>query len=135
MLMKLVTRVILVSGSLLLSLAAAAQARHTTFDPARDGFRFPNSFQNVVQLPAGVNIRTGGLCGGMAYSALDYYLSHRPLPLQDYLPAEGTPLQRYIYDRQMTSLSSNVDKWAEVELNPFGARNSEFFNWGLQGSG
>src|SRR5262249_574452 len=135
MLMKLVTRVIAFSGALLLSLAAAAQARHTTFDPARDGFRFPNSFQNLVQLPAGVNIRTGGLCGGMAYSALDYFLSHRTIPQQDYLPAESTPLQRYIYDRQMASLTSNVDKWAEVEFNPLSARDSEFFNWGLQGSG
>src|SRR5690606_35734676 len=25
------------------------------------------------------------------------------------------------------------DKWAELGFNPFGARNGEFFNWGLQG--
>jgi hypothetical protein len=116
------------------AVASPGQAHNTTFNPSRDGFNFANSFQNVVNLPAGVNVRTSGLCGGMAYTALDYFLAHKPIPRQDYLPAEGTPLQRYIYDRQMTSLTSNIDKWAEVIVNPLGARDSEFFNWGLQGS-
>ena len=111
-----------------------SQSKRTAFDPVRDGFRFANRFQNVVNLPGGTNIRTGGLCGGMAYSALDYFLAKSKVPQQDFLPAEGTPLQQYLYARQFTSLQSNLDKWAEVSLNPGGARDSEFFNWGLQGT-
>lgn len=106
--------------------------KKTAFDPTRDSFRFANQFQNVVNLPLGTNVRTGGLCGGMAYAALDYFLAKRKIPQQDFLPAEGTPLQQYLYAREFTSLQSNADKWAEVMLNPGGARNSEFFNWGLQ---
>ena len=114
--------------------AAVSQSRRTAFDPLKDGFRFANRFQNVVNLPLGTNIRTGGLCGGMAYTALDYFLAKSKIPQQDFLPAEGTPLQQYLYARQFTSLQSNTDKWAEVSLNPGGARDSEFFNWGLQGN-
>lgn len=132
--MKIASKLVLGFTFFLGSLFASAQANRTAFNPARDGFHFRNDFQNRVQLPAGVDIRTGGLCGGMAYSALDHFLAHRPIPQQTYLPAEGTPLQSYIYDRQITSLVSNVDKWAEVGFNPAGVRDSDFFNWGLQGS-
>jgi hypothetical protein len=132
--MKMV-KLILWAACVVSAVSSAAQPHWTRFDPRHDGFHFVNTFQNLVQLPAGVNIRTGGLCGGMTYAALDHYLAGKPIPQQDYLPAEGTPLQRYLYDRQMTSLVSNVDKWAEISLNPLGARDSEFFNWGLQGTG
>jgi hypothetical protein len=111
-----------------------AQSHSTDFNPATQGFHFVNSFDNRVQLPGGLDIRTGGLCGGMVYAAMDHYLAHRTMPQQDYLPAEGTPLQRYLYDREYTSLLSNADKWAEISFNPGGARDSEFFNWGLQGT-
>lgn len=39
----------------------------------------------------------------------------------------------YIYNRQVTSITENLDKWAELGFNPFGWRTNEFFNWGLQG--
>jgi hypothetical protein len=104
--------------------------KHTTFDPTKDGFKFVNDFQNDV-VPS-VDVRTGGLCGGMSYTALDYFNAHAPIPQQDFRPANRTSLQSYLYNREVTSLASNLDKWAEVGLNPGGARNSEFFNWGLQ---
>jgi hypothetical protein len=106
----------------------------TPFNPASDGFKFANRFENIVV--SELDITTSGLCGGMSYAALDYFFAGIPIPQQDYMPAEGTPLQRYLYDRQVTSLTELADKWAEYGFNPGGARNREFFNWGLQaGSG
>ncbi len=133
---------------LLLTLATAASAQvrtvaparvqiangnvSTSFDPNIHGFRFRNDFVNDVVPVA--DVRTGGLCGGMSYTALDYYFSHMAVPIQDYRPANRTPLQSYMYNREVDSLASNLDKWAEVGFNPGGARNGEFFNWGLQGT-
>ncbi|NJK52447.1 MAG: hypothetical protein HC936_05720 [Leptolyngbyaceae cyanobacterium SU_3_3] len=51
------------------------------------------------------------------------------------MPAEGTTLQSYLYNRQVNSIERNIDKWAEYGFNPGGARNREFFNWGLQFGG
>lgn len=104
----------------------------TAFNPKIHGFRFVNDFLNDVIPP--VDVRTGGLCGGMSYVALDYYFAHVPIPQQTYRPANRTTLQSYLYNREVDSLASNLDKWAEVGFNPGGARNGEFFNWGLQGS-
>lgn len=106
----------------------------TPFNPASDGFKFGNGFKNIVI--SEINLTTKGLCGGMSYAALDYFLAGVPTPQQDHRPAEGTPLQSYLYDRQVTSLKEPFDKWAEYFVNPGGVRNREFFNWGLQaGSG
>jgi hypothetical protein len=108
--------------------------RMTTFDPAVHGFKFSNTFKSSVDL-AGINgLRLGGLCGGMVYSALDYYNRRMPIPKQTYRPANRAPLQSYIYKRQSMSLINNPDKWTELIVNPFGLRNDEFFNWGLQGT-
>ena len=106
----------------------------TKFNPTTQGFKFTNDFTNIFI--SGVNWVTKGLCGGMSYAALDYYKAHKTIPQQDYMPAEGMPLQSYLYDRQVKSITENVDRWAEFFINPDGARNREFFNWGLQaGSG
>src|ERR1035441_122828 len=43
----------------------------TNFSPAEHGFKFNNQFVNDF-IPA-LDYRTGGLCGGMSYAALDYY--------------------------------------------------------------
>ncbi len=102
------------------------------FDPAKNGFNFVNDFKN--DFISALSITTGGLCGGMSYTALDYYFAHASIPRQDFRPANGTPLQSYLYNRQVESIKSNLDKWTELGLNPGGARNSEFFNWGLQAS-
>lgn len=108
--------------------------RRTRFDPALHGFKFVNSFKNIFI--SEIDYTTSGLCGGMAYAALDYFNAGKPIPPQDFMPAEGMPLQSYIYGRQVNSIVANVDKWGEYGFNPGGARNREFFNWGLQtGSG
>ncbi|WP_374012682.1 hypothetical protein [Pseudoxanthomonas koreensis] len=112
-------------------LPAFAAPRMTGFDPARHGFAFVNSFDNDVVRE--LDIRTKGLCGGMTYAALDYYNARAPIPRQTHRPAVNTKLHDFIYDRQVNSIADNADKWAELGFNPFGARNGEFFNWGLQG--
>src|SRR5437879_1659393 len=104
----------------------------TNYDPAKRDFSFGNSFKNDF-IPA-VDWTTGGLCGGMSYAALDYYFSGVPIPVQPFPPANGTTLYNYLYDRQVNSIVSNVDRWAELKINPGGARNTEFFHWGLNRS-
>ncbi len=111
----------------------ARTAVFTSFSPTTHGFEFANEFQNFVRVVDGVDFRTGGLCGGMSYAALDYYFAGKLVPQQAWRPAEGKPLQSYIFARQEHSLYDNLDKWIEVIVNPFGWRNSEFFKWGLQG--
>ena len=104
--------------------------KRTGFNVSRDGFHFANRFQNNVI--SETDLRTSGLCGGMVYTALDYFFNSKTCPNQDYMPADHTPLRKHIYSRQVHSIVDNLDKWAEVGFNPGGARNSEFFNWGLQ---
>ncbi len=114
--------------------APSAPAVMTKFNPKVHGFKFINQFKNIFI--SGIDWFTGGLCGGMSYAALDYYKTGKKIPQQNYMPAEGMPLQSYLYDRQIKSLTENLDRWGEFFINPGGARNREFFNWGLQnGSG
>lgn len=108
-----------------------AQERHTSFDPTTHGFNFENTFTN--DFIREVDWRTNGLCGGMVYAALDHFLAGKPIPRQDYRPAVNSPLHDYIYDRQVHSIADNIDQWMELGVNPLGARNSEFFKWGLEG--
>jgi hypothetical protein len=104
--------------------------KSTNFSGSLNGFRFVNDFKNDF-IPV-ADVHTSGLCGGMVYTALDYFNAHVPIPTQDYRPADKTALHSYIYERQTHSLADNADKWAEVMFNPNGARNAELFNWGLQ---
>src|SRR5258706_4371407 len=69
---------------------------------------------------------------GMLSTDLPYITPKNRIPNQNPRPADKTALHSYIYDRQTHSLLDNVDKWAEVLFNPNGARDAEFFNWGLQ---
>lgn len=123
---------ILLYASVILGFQAIGQTkRMTSFKPDQHGFKFDNTFKNIFV--DALDWRTGGLCGGMVYSALDYYNTReRSIPKTIYRPTEGSPLQRYLYDRQVTSLTSNLDKWGEIGFNPNGARNGEFFNWGIE---
>ena len=111
-----------------LNTAAFSSKKMTGFNPLVHGFKFINSFAGI---DASQNY--GGLCGGMVYSALDYYNSHIQIPQQAYTPANRYPLQSYIYKRQAKAAQEgNWDKWGEMMFNPEGARNSEFFGWGLE---
>ncbi len=100
----------------------------TTFDPARNGFRFINTFNGEDF------IRWGGLCGGMIYTALDYFRTGIPIPTQSYTPANATTLQSYIYQRQQHSMWNVNEKWSELEV-AYNTRGGEIFRWGMQGFG
>ena len=106
-------------------------ARRTSFDPKVHGFNFSNTFKN--NFVSEFDVRTGGLCGGMVWAALDYWKTSKKIPQQTYLPTEGSTLQSYIYDRQYASIERNLDRWAELGVNPGGARNNEFWRWGMEG--
>lgn len=69
----------------------------TGFEPASHGFHFSN---NDIRWSFGPVSRTQ-LCGGMSFASLDYYYYRTPIPPDRSPPAEGTPLHRFIYTRQM----------------------------------
>ena len=96
----------------------------THFDPSRNGFRFENTFKNDL----GAGARSDGLCGGMMYAAMDYFLASLPIPAIDYRPAIGTPLQSYLYDRQTTQIASNVDRYADMiaGIGPYADKRGYF---------
>ena len=102
----------------------------TGFQPKLHGFQFTNDFKNNFIGPP-ISMITSGLCGGMSYTVLDYYNAKLTVPNQDWRPAHGTVLQMYLYERQVSSLLMNIDKWIETTVNPFGSRSTEFFNWGI----
>lgn len=102
--------------------------RVTTFDPVRNGFHFINTF-NGEDI-----IRWGGLCGGMVYTALDYFRNRISIPTQSWTPANATALQSYIYQRQQHSMWNVNEKWSELEV-AYNIRAGEIFRWGIQGTG
>jgi hypothetical protein len=103
----------------------------TSFTPEVHGFKFANTFTGVD-----ASYRYGGLCGGMVYSSMDYFRARKPIPNQNYRPANRTPLQSFIYGRQNDAAMVNqLDKWTELRINPFGWRDFEFYEWGLKGTG
>ena len=94
----------------------------TAFLPSRDGFAFANDFPSVpakvvdlvvTQVPIGD--ASNGLCGGMVYAALDYFLEGRDPPPGATAPGSG-PLFDYLVDRLL-------DSWKASGLNglPAGA--------------
>jgi len=105
------------------------------FDPILHGFKFQNDgFVNNF-IPE-LDWSTQALCGGMCYAALDYYYANMPVPNQPFRPAPNqTPLRGHLYNRQVDSLVDNLDRWIELGFNPCGARDTEFFNWGVSTSG
>lgn len=77
-----------------------------SFLASTHGFKFPNSFSITVPLPPPLPPISGayGLCGGMSFAALDYFLSCIPIPSTTSVPATGTPLYRYLFSRLLDSL-------------------------------
>ena len=116
----------------------------TTFTPGRHGWHFDNDFVN--HLLGGV-ITTKGLCGGMAYSSLDYYFNGIPIPTHregDFGESDGSQLpcppdgrlRSMIFNRLLDSFKDNFDKWSCVypELDAaVGAALGLVFDGGLIG--
>ncbi|MDZ4168261.1 MAG: hypothetical protein U1E26_01210 [Coriobacteriia bacterium] len=106
----------------------------TEFRPSLHGFAFSNLWDDgtwKVTLPGGRVFRVvlRGRCGGMAFAALDLF--HTPgtpaAQLTDSkLPPKGSPLERYIGQRQLGSLigggSSNLVRFAAWTFMPAGGK-------------
>jgi len=89
--------------------------------PLPDGFEFTNSWPAAPAVtiptpfgPVGIGNAANGLCGGMVYAALDYWIAAQvPPPAR---PAPGTPLYEFIVRRL-------IDSWHV----PAGI--AEYFQW------
>jgi hypothetical protein len=76
----------------------------TNFSPFIHGFKFANTFENdIANIPGFGQVKTYGRCGGMSYTALDYYFATLGVPLATGLPKDGVPLADYIFQRQLES--------------------------------
>jgi hypothetical protein len=80
------------------------------FLPSQNGLHFDNFFPDgplltidlgLAMLPVGN--AANGLCGGMVFTALDYWAAGRPPPDDRDPPASGTPLFRYLFRRLIDS--------------------------------
>jgi len=95
----------------------------TEFEARTHGFHFPNLFQNHV---IGNIVTTQGLCGRMAYAALDYFHAGIPVPTHNrddfgpglVAPPDGSRLYEYFYQRIVDSFANHWNLWMDVALNP-----------------
>jgi hypothetical protein len=92
----------------------------TAFNPHEHGFEFSNSFTNhVVKVPAlGIDMTTRGRCGGMASAALDYWHNGLAIPDDASLPADGSLVGDYIYNRLIDSMVANGWKFFHFMRTP-----------------
>jgi hypothetical protein len=82
--------------------------RPAKFSPLTHGFAFTNSWPPApaISIPTpfgsiGIGNAAAGLCGGMVFSALDYWHTQKLPPVSQ--PAPGTPLYRFIVRRLIAS--------------------------------
>ena len=91
---------------------------NTVFNPPIHGFHFSN---NDITWSVLI-FKDKFLCGGMAYAALDYFLSQMTIPVDQTAPPEGTALHNHIFDRQVTAHVNSgprfVGSWVPV-FGPF----------------
>lgn len=78
------------------------------FEPLSHGFAFTNSWPAAPAVtvstpfgPAGIGNAANGLCGGMVFAALDYWIAGQVPPKAR--PAPGTPLYKFIVRRLIDS--------------------------------
>jgi hypothetical protein len=78
------------------------------FVPSADGFAFTNSWPAAPAVtvptpfgPIGIGNAANGLCGGMVFAALDYWLAHQAPPATE--PAPGSALYKFIVRRLVSS--------------------------------
>ncbi len=86
----------------------------TGFSAQKYGYRFPNYFELSLEfdLPLIGKIDLEdlvyGLCGGMCYSALDYFYAGLTTPQQRTIPQPDSSLHNYLWKRQLDSLRPTV---------------------------
>jgi hypothetical protein len=84
------------------------ETRVSGFLPSANGFQFPNRFPGLPLPPVIAKLidtskSVHGLCGGMCFTVVDFANAKRPMPVLDKVPDEGTPLYRYLAERQLAS--------------------------------
>lgn len=85
-------------------------ASTTGFLPLSHGFKFVNRFtiHRKIPLPLVGPVDLGdlviGLCGGMCFTALDYYHSGIPIPSQRTVPRVRSKLYNHLIKKQVESL-------------------------------
>jgi hypothetical protein len=106
----------------------------TNFTPQKHGFHFDNEFINQVFDIKIASWHTKGLCGGMAFSALDYYFAGKPIPTHigsDFpngkTPPEGSALYGYIYNRFMDTLQ--INNWSNALRFGLWTEKGDTDNW------
>ncbi len=100
----------------------------TDFLPSRDGFIFTNQWDDTpYSLPplrgSFVDAKFGnadnGLCGGMTYAALDYFLAGMEIPQDMAAPqGEGVPLFNYLVERLFASFDLDTVSLIMKLANP-----------------
>ena len=105
----------------------SATRQMTDFLPSINGFHFDNIFESVPPLKLIGDLRYGdaskGLCGGMVYAALDYFIAGLDIPSipkEDLSLRYGSPLHGSIFDYIGKRLFSSFDVpsgvWNFIEL-------------------
>lgn len=79
----------------------------TAFAPDRHGYHFSNNDIAWTWGPFSGSY----LCGGMVYSALDFFLSGYAVPAGTAAPPVGSPLNQLITDRQMAAHASTAARF------------------------
>lgn len=89
----------------------------TDFTPSLHGFSFENKFPGYP-LPPFISTFPGiskilissqsahGLCGGMCSATYDFFIAKRTITLDKTVPEPGSPLYRYLYQRQFNTYGS-----------------------------
>jgi hypothetical protein len=83
------------------------------FDPHKHGYHFSNGFIKWSWGP----ISGTALCGGMAYSAIDYWTAGMSLPQQEDVPQQGDAVHQVIYDRQFDAHGNTVLRFGTCWMN------------------
>lgn len=88
------------------------------FTPSKHGFNFGNCFPGVPLPPFVANLPgisktlnrfqdSHGLCGGMCFATYDYFIAGKEIPLDANIPQPGSPLYRYLMQRQLDTYGAN----------------------------
>jgi len=90
----------------------------TSFDPLVNGFKFINRFElpglsnlalpGLTSAPISLGNIVYGLCGGMCYSALDYFHANLPVPGFASVDEVSLHLYNYLLTRQLNSLAGGT---------------------------
>ena len=77
----------------------------TNFTPLIHGYLFPNRFEKIIKIAGFKNKFIFGLCGGMVFSALDFYFYQKSIPEFRSVQEIDINYTKYLRKRQADSLS------------------------------